>query len=452
MGGESETLRRLKNVQQTIPDKDFFANLKIEIDVEEKGRKKKSGLFSGSLFGKKKPALIDIGTAREKIKSFNNSFIYNRQQKGKKELKDLGVMSVQEMKDFRLSIKESAAIEEDGFSFRGLEAIVKFIDLKNSGIVTEKQSVLLDCLKNLGLVLLEDGGLSMFHSTWFLSVYREYLSHYKMFNAGEYEAVSKSTVKEARKIASVLFRKQYEIPHYLQLVNEGKRDVKQLIRYSKDSYVKRSIHGQKGCTYEHIKKIFTELIKSEKGKAGDQTYLNEVNVIICYGQFFSRIPMMHQLVDKIARSIPNLNVETTLYREKLVLAQKLIQLDLASGASRNDGSDHYNKKLFDLGLGVYQYCRNLITDNRLTKDTLVGDVHSYPFLKLSIILITYRSVFLQNKKTYLSMLENALSQLTVLSDAASTNQRHLLKLMDYVDMYERTITTIINQVKSDTSG
>lgn len=451
MGGESETLRRLKNVQLTIPDRDFFANLKIEIEVEEKGRKKKSGLFSGSFFGKKKPALIDIEVAREKIKSFNNSFAYNRLQKGKKELKDLGVMSVQEMKDYRLSVKESAAMEENGYSFRGLEAIVRFIDLKNSGIVNEKQGVLLDCLKKLGLALLQDGGLSMFHSTWFLSVYREYLGHYKMFRPGEYEAVSKSTVKEARKIASVLSRKQYEIPHYLQLINEGKRDVKQLLRYSKDSYVKRSVHGQKGCTYDHIKKIFTELNKSDKAKGEDQAYLNEVNVVVCYGLFFSRIPMMHQLVANIIHAIPNINTETTLYREKIVLAQKLIQLDLASGASKNDGSEPYNKKLFELAVGVYHYCRNLISDNRLTKDSLVGEIHSYPFLKLSIILITYRSIFLHDKKTYAGMLENALAQLDVLKDAATSSQRHLLKLMDHTDMYEQTINTILGQIKSSSS-
>lgn len=450
MAGESEVLRQLRKIQVTVPDKDFFTHLKAEMEAgKRKMKKKKGGLFGAPFLGGKKTATIELEIARESIKSFNNSFqnrTFTKQQQ--QASKEFGIMSVQEMKEFRIKVKESAEMEDDSAAYGAVEAIVKFIDLKNSGAVVSKQNVLFDCLKKLAMALLEDGGLSMFHSTWFLSVYREYLRHYKMFRPGEFEYFSKHGSKDVKAISKGLFQKQYELPHYLQLINEGKRDIKQLIRYSKDPYVKRSAHGQKGCSFQHIKRIFHEKAK-DGGTVKDQNYLNEVNILMSYALFFSRIPMMRPLVDRIIKSIPNLDVETTLFREKLIIAQKLIDLDLANGIARNDGSDLHNKKLYDRAYGVYRYCTDLIRDNRLTKDTLKSDIYTYPFLKQANILITYRRVFFQSKSSYMKMLENSLQVLRTLEEAAGERQRHLMKFAEYVNLYDRTINAIITQINAD---
>ena len=447
--GES-VLRNLRKVQLSVPDKDFIAHVRSELkgsEAKKKKPKKSGGLLSG-VFGGRKSSSMDLEVAREKIKSFNNSFRV-RKRTGGKELIDPSLMSVQEMKDFRGEVKTSAEAEVEGFGYRGLAAIVKYIDLKNSGVTTGKQDVLLDCLKNLALALVEDGGLSMFHATWFLTVYKEYLIHYKMFKPGEFERVSNTGGAEGKKIARGLFQKQYEIPLYLQLVHDNKRDVKQLVRYSKDPYVKRSAHGQKGCSRAHIQKIFTDVIQGNEPK-GSENYLNEVNVIMAYGMFFSRIPMMKPLVESIMKAIPNLGIETTLYREKLGISQKLIDLEIHTGVARNDGSDAHQKRLFDSAYGIYKECTNLITDNRLTADSIKSDIHTFPFLRQAIILITYRNMFMKQKKTFLKMVENSLSILENLSDAARSGQRSVLKIIEYVDVYQRNLEAIAHQIKSDT--
>ncbi|MBU2510345.1 hypothetical protein KJ966_03370 [bacterium] len=448
--GDSSSLRDLHKIQLSVPDKDFFLHLKAELQTEDKKRKKgKKGFFAGGFFSGRKSGQIDLEVAREQIKSFNNSFKIRKTKQGTPEIVAPGLMSIQEMKDYRGAVKRSAEAEEEGHSYRALEAIVKFIDLRNSGVVSNKQDVLLDCLKNIGLALCEDGGLSMFHATWFFSVYKEYLGHYRMFRKGEYERASQIGNKEVKTIAKQLFRKQYELPHYLQLIDESKRDIKQLIKYAKDPFVKRSLHGQKGCSGQHIKKIFHDFLQDKPSKGTEQNYLNEVNIIMSYALFFCRIPMMTPLVDFIIKSIPNLGTETTLYKEKISISQKLIQLELMAGIGRNDGSDASVKKVQEDAYAIYKHCTNLITDNRLTKDTIKDDIHTFPFLRQAIVLINYRQVLNRNKKAFLKMLEDSLSILGVLSDAARSGQKNVLRIIEYVDVYERNLEAIIHQIKSE---
>ncbi len=447
---DSPGLRDLLRIQVSIPDKDFLINTKAEF--KSGGTKKsKGGFFSGGIFGGKKSGSISLEVAREQVKSFNNSFKVRRRMKGAKEIVEPGLLSIQEMKDFRGAVKTSAEAEKEGFGYRSLEAVVKFIDLKNSGVIANKQDILLDCLKKLGMALIEDGGLSMFHATWFFSVYKEYLLHYRMFKKGEYERASMIGSKEVQKIAKGLFQKQYELPLYLHLVDQSKRDVKQLMRYAKDPYVKRSLHGQKGCSSQHITKIFHDFVQGESSKSNDQTYLNEVNIIMSYALFFCRIPMMDPLVGFIMKSIPNLGTDTTLYKEKISISQKLIQLEIMAGTIASDGSDSHTKKLQDVAYGIYKYCTNLIIDNRLAKESITKDIHTFPFLKQAIVLITYKKVFSRNKKAYLKMLENSLNILGILSDAARSGQKNVLKIIEYVDVYERNLEAIIHQIKSDLS-
>ena len=445
--GETKLLRDLRYIQISVPDRSFFANLQIEMKTKDKRRKKKGRLFSGaSIFSGKK--LLTVKTAREQITAFSSSFQNGSLTKSKRKSHDTSIMSIQEMADFRVKIKIMAEAEEKSYAFRAVEAIVKFIDLQNSGVVAHRQAVLLDCLKHLGLALLEDGGLSMFHTTWFLSVYRQYLRHYRMFRNGEYNRAVKCSNKEAQTIAANLFRKQYEIPLYRELINEGNPLIKQMTRYSQDSYVVRSVHGQKGCTLQYIQKIFQAKAKAERGRIVDQNYLNEINLIMSYALLFSQIPMMYQLVEKIIKAIPNMNTETTLYKEKIVIAQKLMQLDIMNGISKNDGSELYYKKLNEYAYGVYKHCTNLISDNRMSEETLTSDIHTFPFIKQATILITYRRIFFHGKKSYLQMLENTIAHLQVLNNAAQGKQKHLMKFLDYINMYERALNAIISYVNA----
>ncbi len=453
MAGDSEVLRQLHKIQRGVPDKDFLANLQTELKRKGRRQKSKGGFFSGAPFlGGKKTPKIKLEVARERVKSFNASFKARKVKQGKSEILEPGIMSVQEMKDFRGEIKESADMEEEGFAYRALEAIVKFVDLKNSGVISGKQDILLDCLKKLSLALMENGGLSMFHTTWFFSVYQDYLSHYRVFRPGEYERAANVGGSEAKKIVKKLLQVQYELPFYLQLIDSAKRDIKQLLRYSKDPYVKQSLHGQLGCSYQHIAKVFIDKIKAEQGTGSDQQYLNEVNIITSYALFFTRIPMMHKLVVNISKAIPNLGLETTLHKEKINLALKLIQLDLLVGKITSESSDLQKKKIFAATHATYKYCTNLITDNRLTAGSIVSDVHAFPFLKQAAILISYRRVLMYEKKTYKKMLESSMRFLKTVVDASESGGKHLLKAGEYVVTYQRNLEAVIAQVEADSGS
>lgn len=451
---DSDILRQLHRIQKSVPDKDFFSNQQTEIEADLKKRRKgkKGRLLSGAPFiGSKKASKYNIETAREKIRSFNNSFKGKKRRIDPSEIAELGVMSIQEMKDFRGHIKEAAESEEQSYAFRALEGITKFIDLKNSGIITGKQNVLFDCLKKVALVLMENGGLSMFHATWFHSIYREYMRHFRIFQGGEYEAASASGSKEIKEIAKNLYAKQYEFPQYLQLIEDEKRDIKQLIRYSRDPYIKRSIHGQKGCTFNHIKKVFHEKVKADQTKSADRTFINEISIIVSYANFFSRFPMMHPLVEKIVQTIPNLNTETTLYKEKIMITLNLVQLDLMRGVSQYDGSDIGSKKLFDATYGVFKRCTNMIRDNRLNESNLFGDIHAFPFLKQAMVLITHKQTLNRDKRSFLKMIENSQQILSVLKEAAKGPQRHLMKTIELLEIYERNLESILEHIKDETT-
>ena len=454
MANDSDILRQLHKIQMGVPDKEFFAHQQAEIKADQKKRKKtRTGFFHGSPFARgRKTGKIDIEIAREKIKSFNNSFMAIKRKQMPEEAAAPGLMSIQEMNEFRNAIKESAETEEGSYGFRALEGIVKYIDLKNSGVVSSKQDILFDSLKKLALVLMENGGLSMFHATWFYTIYMEYIGHYKMFRKGDMNKAAAGGSKEVKEISRKLAQKQFEIPQYLHLANEEKRDIRQLTRYSKDPYVKRSIHGQKGCTLEHIKKIFIEKSQGAQSKAAEQNYLNEVNIILSYALFFSRIPMMHPLVEAIAQAIPNLNTETTLYREKIMISLNLIQLDLMRGIGMHDGSDQSVRKIIDVAYSAFKRCTSLITDNRLKESSIKDDIYTFPFLKQANILVTYKELFYRNKGAFLKMIENSLQHLSSLKETAKANERVLAKTYELVDLYERNLQSLSEQIKADISA
>ncbi|MCP4750311.1 MAG: hypothetical protein GY866_05430 [Proteobacteria bacterium] len=447
--GESGVLRSLHGIQVSVPDKYFFVN-KLRGKGEDEGKKKKDGLFSGTpFFGSKKKVRLDIDYAREQVKSFHNSFLARGQiEKNGGKSSEIGMMGIAEMNDFRRNIREAAENKDALNSHRALDAIIKFVDLKNSGVVANKQVVLQDCLRKVGKALHDDGGLSMFHTTWFLSLYREYLRSYGMFQRGLLENAQNSESSEAKAIVKKLNRTQFEVPHYLQLVKEERAEVKQIVHYSQSGSVKVSKHGQKGCTREDIKKIFLDRFKGQERKSSKEGNLNEVNIIMAYAMLFARIPMMYEVVESIKNAIPNLNTDTNLYKQKITIAQKINVLDIASGLYKNDGTKEYGKKVFHLGNSVYKYCTNVISENGLESAKFKSDIYTHPFLKQALILIVYKNVFLVNEDEYLKLLKKSVELLKPVFSAAKTGSKSLAKIAGYADIYEKRIQAIIQNIDS----
>lgn len=444
-------MRSLHRVQRSVPDRDFFMHTYRRKDKNAAKKKGKGGLFSG-LSRKKKPK-FDLIKAREKIKAFNNAFLANvARQDSDRDPTAAEAMSISEMNAFRQSIRETAEMDDADVNYKALDGVIKFIDLKNSAVTTGKQAMLLDSLRKIGSALIEDGGLSMFHTTWFLSAYREYLARYKMFPKSELEQVQSQGDNEAQTIAKRLLRKQFEIPHYINLVDDKVFEVKQINQYSRDILVKMSRHGQVGCTAHDIKEIFRERIKEGPIPSSSKGKLNETNIIMAYALFFARIPMMDQLVENIRNAIPNMNIETALYKQKIVIAQKITLLEIARALHVDDGSKNFEKKLILLANSVFNYCVKVIKENRLESTPLKNDIYIHPLLKQAVVAVTYKNIFRRNKDSYLKLLETSKGLLEPVKACSSSGHKALQKFANHAEVYSRNIDSIIKQVRSEASA
>lgn len=445
-------MRQLHRIQRTVPDRDFFMHTYRRKDKDADKKKKKGGLFSGGPFlGRKKKPKFDLIKAREKIKAFHNSFLANVNRKDRTNLPGGDTMSISEMNSFRLKIRESAMVEDADVNYLALDGIIKFIDMKNSALTTGKQNIILDSLRKIGEALLADGGLSMFHTTWFLSTYKEYLLRFKMFPRSELEKIQKEGNNEAKVIAQRLVRKQFEIPHYLHLVDENLYEVRQINQYSKDILVKMSRHGQAGCTAEDIKKAFIEKFKDESAPSS-KGKVNEVSIIMAYAMLFARIPMMDQLVENIRNAIPNVRPEGMLYKQKIVIAQKITLLEIARALHRNDGSENFTKKLNLLAHSVFRHCIDVIQENQLDRIPLKTDIYIHPLLKQAVIAITYKNIFRRNQDSYLKLLETSKKYLDFVKPCASSGHQTIRNLAGHAEVYSRNIDTISRQIKTEDSA
>ena len=451
MESENSAMRMLHKIQRSVPDRDFFMHTYRRKDKNADKKKSKGGLFSG--LGRKKKPKFNLIKAREKIKAFNNAFLANAaRQENDRDPTAAEAMGISEMNSFRQSIRESAEMDDADVNYLALDGVIKYIDLKNSAVTSGKQLMLLDCLRKIGSALIENGGLSMFHTTWFLSTYKEYLLRYKMFPRAELEHIQTQGGSEAQSIAKRLVRKQFEIPHYLQLVDDKVFEVKQIHQLSRDILVKMSKHGQVGCSATDIKEIFRERVKEGPIPAASKGKLNEVNIIMAYAMLFARIPMMDQLVENIRNAIPNINVETILYKQKIVIAQKITLLEIARALHQDDGSENFTKKLILLANAVFNYCVKVIKDNQLERSPIKNDIYAHPMLKQAVIAITYKNIFRRNPDPYLKLLETSKGLLEPVKACSSSGHKAMRKLANHAEVYTKNIDNIIRQVKTEKSA
>lgn len=445
---ENSAMRMLHRIQRTVPDRDFFMHTYRRKDVDDEKKKAKGGLFSG--LGRKKKPKYNLIKAREKIKAFHNAFLANAaRQDSNRDSTTAEAMSISEMNSFRQKIRESAEMDDADVNYHALDGVIKYIDLKNSAMTTGKQSILLDSVRKIGSALLEDGGLSMFHTTWFMSAYKEYLARYKMFPKAELEKIQTEGGHEAQTIAKRLIRKQFEIPHYLQLIDDKVFEVKQINQLSKDILVKMSKHGQVGCTNADIETIFKDRIKEGPVPTTAKGRLNEVNIIMAYALLFAKIPMMDQLVENIRGAIPNISTDTVLYKQKIVIAQKITLLDIARALHRSDASEKFTKKLILLANSVFNYCVKVIKENQLDHTTLKNDIYVHPLLKQAVVAITYKNIFRRNQDSYLKLLDTSKGLLEPVKALSSSGHNALRKLSSHADVYAKNIDNIIKQVKTE---
>lgn len=427
---ESDILRNLRTVQYSVPDRDF---LWVQPGRQHKSKAKKN---------KKQLEKINIVGLREKVKTFYESFKKGDSRAGEETKIKHGLMSISEMKEFRSKISRYAGKDNADPDIKALDGIVKYIDLKNSGLAQGKQKALQSALYKIGYALSIDGGISIFHITWFLSVYEDYLCHYTMFPNREYKDAMAFGSQEAKKIAQQLKKKQHEVVQYSKLISNDKTEIKQINKISLDNQLKLSVHYHHGCSYEKIKETFIKCYKIKQGEAYDRKSMGEVSLLMVYALLFTRIPMLHKLVNNILKAIPNIGMDTDLCKQKIKIALQFNQFSLIRGVNAQSTSKTVQEKLFVKGEALFDLCVGYIRENKLKNAQLLNEYYYHPFLKQAVVLITFKDVFMYNKDKYRRMIAKSIELLKSVKEGKNSMVPSLSKLAGFALYYERHLESI----------
>lgn len=432
MKKESDILRALRTVQYGVPDREF---LWIQPGLQQNSKKRNQK-------NQKQLDKINIVGLREQVKTFYESFKGGDRKAGdeKKVRKDL--MSITEMNEFRARIAGYAGKNNADPNVLALDGIIKYIDLKNSGLSQGKQKALQNSLYKIGHALSIDGGLSIFHITWFLSVYDDYLSHYTMFPDREYKDAMAFGSAEARKIAKDLFNKQHEIVQYSKLIASDKTEVKQINKISLDNQLKLSTHYHHGCDYGNVKNIFIKCFRSKQGESHNRKTMSEVTLIMVYALLFARIPMLYKLVDNIVKAIPNIGIDTDLCKQKIRIACQFNNFTLVRAVNIHSKSKSVLERLFSKGESLFDFCFDVIRENNLERTQLMNEYYYHPFLKQAVILITFKDVFMLNKEKYRKMIAKSIELLKPVKEGKNSLVPGLTKLAGFALYYERHLESI----------
>lgn len=433
IGGQIGVLRDLRQIQIAIPDKYFFVN---KYRGKDKSSKKHKGFFSGLTHKKsKKGSDSELTKAIEKVKPFYASFQSRSDDAIGAHVSRSELLDVAEMNAFRKDVKMKASSKDADFRWHSLAAIIRFIDQRNSGVTKDRQSIQQDCIRVIGEALHENGGLSMFLATWFLTVYREYLAGFKMFRKGEVVHIQNHGGKEGQAILKQLMRKQLEIPIYLRMVDDKQKDVQLLVAYSNDGFVKASRHGQKGCSWDDIKKIFQDEFKPATGDTSKQQRISEVKLIMSYAMLFARIPMLYEVVEAIKQSIPNVSPESILHRHKIAITQKATVLEIAYALYGSDKSQESVKKLYQLGSSVYNHVNGVISEFSLSKAQFTHPIQAFPIMKQAWFLISYRKIFQTDRYAYKGMIAKSIDLIKPIQQYSGSANRSFHSLASFAEAY-----------------
>ncbi len=439
-------MEKLKDVQCSVPDKDFF-KAALDESKKKKGeqKKRKRGPLFGLLSKREETREKELMKAREKIRNFHNSFaMHNRQGVSSKPKKE-DYMSLSELKSYRKRIKKAAA--KGSNDYRALDGIVTFIDLRNSGVTTDKQGVIQQCVKKVGRALFDNGGLSLFHVSWLLSIYREYLTVFKVFPKGiETNTLASYDGELVAKIGK-LKRREREVAVYRELINKKEPDIKRIDRLSQDPTILSTDHGHRGCTWEQINQYFTSYVQEAESKASVSN-LNDINIVMAYAMVFCRIPMLSPLVASIVRAIPNLNLTMKMYKQKIIISQKANQLWIAKEIYQYENYKEYIEKLLRMAFSTYDYCVKVIEENNLEKARLGSELYAFPFIRQASILIVYKHIFLRNESVYLEALRQSIELLESLMSDIANALGPLVKMYDLIETYKNSTEDIICEIES----
>lgn len=163
-------------------------------------------------------------------------------------------------------------------------------------------------------IAFHNGGVNVFNVNWFMKIYIEYLSVFKVRLTHEYRSISDRNDREARSLSKKIRSKQAEISHLLTVKN----------RYGGIARLSRALNGTSYLSDSfsslEIKKATLAIKNGEPTKVieSGRRAANTISVIMTLLFLLAKVPILNNLVEDILAMIPE-EERSTILRKRMVL-------------------------------------------------------------------------------------------------------------------------------------
>jgi len=261
-----------------------------------------------------------------------------------------------------------------------LKAIQIFNDLSQSGISQNKVDALYDPLLMMAKAL-HNGGISLFNTNWFMTIYLKYLEIMRERLSRAYNYGVHHANTEVRKASERLYLKLLKIPRLMQVRSQLTILTQLNLKLKGLSIATETISA-------HELKMACEAIAArnpnktlDTGKPANSVLFVTMTLL----SLFSRIPILKEVVKTSLKEIPDLNRDLILQKQMIINSGRIndFLLALASGnreLARDIAGTMYNQCVRNVGF----YLENALLQQPYEVD---------PYLKAAWIVRESRDLF-----------------------------------------------------------
>ncbi|MCP4752590.1 MAG: hypothetical protein GY866_17010 [Proteobacteria bacterium] len=279
------------------------------------------------------------------------------------------------------------------------KAIQTFNDALQSGTGPKKLNIVGRSLVGISKTL-HNGGISIFNTAWFMTIYLKYLELLNERISREYGRLINHENRQARRLAVDLYQMLLQIPRLTQV----KRNLGFLSMLNVKLKGSRII--AENISMKELSTACEQLGRRNENKTvgPGKTAGNIVFIMLVLNSVYSRIPILRKLVNDILVSIPDISRDLILQKHMIVNTGKVTDFQLAAAAGNTKLAKDLANSLYAEGMEtIKEHLENAI----LTKTYEVD-----PFLKVAWIAKESGDLF--NVNTNKKRLEQSLGLLSLM--------------------------------------
>lgn len=261
-----------------------------------------------------------------------------------------------------------------------IKAIQVFNDLSQSGISDSKVDALVEPLVRIATAL-HNGGMSLFNSNWFITIYLKYLEVIRERLSRDYNFGIHHADSDVRAGAENLYQRLLQVPRLLQVRNH----LNNLSNLSMK--LKGTVFITESTTMNQLKMACHAIAAKNEEKAitPGKTANSILVVTLSLNALFSRIPILKELVKNTLKNIPDITRDLILQKQMIINTGRITDFQLAVAGGDEEKSKELASNLFDSGLKtINYYLENAILSKQFEAD---------PFLKTAWIAKESRNLF-----------------------------------------------------------